>query len=170
MTMFLIHLIPNSWLHAAIMLAIVFGLVLLSASWLIKWFPVIGTYQIPLQILGTVLLLGGVYGYGGYDTEQTWSAKVDSMTKTWQAEDAARDAIATAAVARAKAAVEAADDINQKLNLEQSRDKVTIVSRAPELKQVITMAAPVIDKECPTVDQSVISTINNAAVYPGAKR
>jgi hypothetical protein len=72
----MLGLIPASvllWIYYIILAS---GVVLLCAGWLIKWFPGIGVYKGPLQLLGVVLTAGSLYLLGGYGVEMAWRDKV----------------------------------------------------------------------------------------------
>ena len=75
----MLGLIPASvllWIYYIILAA---GVVLLCAGWLIKWFPGIGVYKGPLQLLGVVLTAGSLYLLGGYGVEMAWRDKVAKL-------------------------------------------------------------------------------------------
>jgi hypothetical protein len=55
--------------------------------------PALAPWHLLLQIISIVLLIGGVYFKGGYDTEDSWRAKVkEAEEKVAEAEQKAKDA------------------------------------------------------------------------------
>ena len=77
--MWLLHFLPDSFILFIVYLVLAAGGILTALSYLIKWIPGISTYKLPLRIGGIVLLICGVYFYGGYSTEMIWRARVEEM-------------------------------------------------------------------------------------------
>jgi hypothetical protein len=57
----------------------VFGIIGIIASYVIKFIPFINIYRTPIQIVSIVLFCAGVYWYGSHDTEMTWRKRVADM-------------------------------------------------------------------------------------------
>jgi hypothetical protein len=74
--MWLLHFLPDGFILFIVYLVLAAGAVLTSASYLVKWLPGIAAYQLPMQIGGIILLICGVYFYGGYSTEMEWRDRV----------------------------------------------------------------------------------------------
>jgi len=72
----LLHFLPDGFILFIVYLILVAGAGLTAASYLIKWIPGIAAYQLPMRIGGIVLLICGVYFYGGYSTEMQWRERV----------------------------------------------------------------------------------------------
>jgi hypothetical protein len=73
------NLIPDwliSWLITGL---IVVGLVGISASWIARWVPYFNLYRGPIQLLGIVCLVLGVYFKGGADVERAWRDRVREL-------------------------------------------------------------------------------------------
>jgi hypothetical protein len=77
--MWLLHFLPDSFILFIVYLVLAGGGILTALSYLIKWIPGISTYKLPMRIGGIVLLICGVYFYGGYSTEMIWRARVEEM-------------------------------------------------------------------------------------------
>lgn len=77
--MWLLHLLPDSFILFIVYCVLGAGVVLTSVSYLIRWIPGIAAYKVPARIAGIVLLILGVYFYGGYSTEMQWRERVAEM-------------------------------------------------------------------------------------------
>jgi len=55
---------------------IIAGLVGISASWIARWVPYFNLYRGPIQAIGVVCLVLGVYFKGGADVERSWRERV----------------------------------------------------------------------------------------------
>jgi hypothetical protein len=76
---YLWSLIPDwliTWLVNGLVIA---GLVGISASWIARWIPYFNLYRGPIQAIGVVCLVLGVYFKGGADTEQAWRERVKDL-------------------------------------------------------------------------------------------
>lgn len=63
------------------------GVLLLIASWVLKFVPFIKTYVLPIQIVGLIMTLVGVFWMGGVAVEREWQARVKEVeTKLAKAE------------------------------------------------------------------------------------
>jgi hypothetical protein len=74
--MWLLHFLPDGFILSIVYLILAAGAGLTTASYLIKWIPGIAAYKLPMQIGGILLLICGVYFYGGYSTEIQWRERV----------------------------------------------------------------------------------------------
>ena len=72
--MWIINLIPNFYYYLTVL-----GVLLLLASWAFKIVPFIRTYALPIQIVGLIMTLAGVYWMGGVAVEQEWQARVKEV-------------------------------------------------------------------------------------------
>lgn len=55
---------------------LIFGIVLVIASWAFKFIPFVGTYRLPMQIIGVISLLVSIWFLGAASNEEKWQAKV----------------------------------------------------------------------------------------------
>ena len=77
--MWLLHFLPDSFILFIVYIVLIAGGILTALSYLIKWIPGIGAYKLPMRIGGIILLICGVYFYGGYSTEMIWRERVEEM-------------------------------------------------------------------------------------------
>jgi hypothetical protein len=76
---FLWNLIPDwliTWLVNGL---VVVGLVGISAAWIARWVPYFNLYRGPIQLVGIVCLVLGVYFKGGADVERAWRERVAKL-------------------------------------------------------------------------------------------
>jgi len=57
-------------------LTVLVGLARLAASLVLKFVPLISTYQLPIQVASIAVLVFGVYMEGGIATQEKWEARV----------------------------------------------------------------------------------------------
>jgi hypothetical protein len=72
--MWIINWIPNFYYYLTMA-----GVLLLVASWALKIVPVIRTYALPIQIVGLIMTLIGIYWMGGVAVEKEWQARVKEV-------------------------------------------------------------------------------------------
>jgi hypothetical protein len=75
--MWMLSLIPDSYLHLAILAILFTGIGLFVISLILNFIPTIRDYRELVRIIGMLLIIGGVYSYGGYETEMSWRAKME---------------------------------------------------------------------------------------------
>ncbi len=96
--MFLIHLLPLSWVVWVVSLILFAGVAITLVGIFFKLIPTallgpFAMYQLPIQIVGTILLVAGVYLSGGVAIEKEWQAKLALATQQVKiAEEKARTA------------------------------------------------------------------------------
>jgi len=150
--MFLLHFIPDSFLEWAINIIILTGFLAVVTSALagfisrtfFKWGTGLHPYKVSLQIIGTILLVAGMYFKGGYGVEEEWRAKAAAL----------------------QAKIDAAAVQSQQVNTQIETKIVTKIKTIHDTKvvtqQVIKEVAKEIDREC-KVDADAITIINAAA-------
>ena len=142
--MFLLNFIPDSLLHLAVFSIMGFGLVLYLLGLLFNFFPPLLLYKEPARIAGTVIMVIGVYCFGGYGVEMEWRAKAEQAQKE-----------ADARVAQAK-------KINTKI-VTKIRYKNTIIHHnGKTVTQYIDREITKYDKSC-VIPKEVIKAHNAAA-------
>lgn len=113
--MWLLHFLPDGFILFIVYLVLAAGGILTALSYLIKWIPGIGAYKLPMRVGGIVLLICGVYFYGGYSTEMIWRARVEEMEqKVAAAEEQSKQAntkIVTKVVTKTQVVRTRGDDI-----------------------------------------------------------
>jgi hypothetical protein len=75
----IVGLIPDNlfvWLYY---LLAGLGVSLYVLSKLVTWIPMMGTYKLPAELIGVVLLVIGSYLFGSYGTEMTWRDRVREL-------------------------------------------------------------------------------------------
>ena len=86
--MWILHLLPDSFLIYVINGICIAGLVATVLGFFLGWIPGIRNWKLPLQLLGIALLVAGVYFKGGYSTEMEWRARVSEVEKKVKAAEA----------------------------------------------------------------------------------
>lgn len=143
--MFLLHFLPDWLLSAFVNSVLVSGVVLTVLSFFTSWIPFITQYRIPIQVLGLVLLTGGVYFKGGESTELQWRARTAELQ---QKVDIAEQ--------KSKATTD-------RLNDEVKRNKENAKSNTAAIKNQIAQNAKQLDAEC-RVSDAAIDIHNEAAL------
>jgi hypothetical protein len=91
--MWMLSFVPDAWLILAVYGVLAAGAGLYTFSYFTAFVPALIPFKEPVRILGTVLVIAGVYFYGSYDTEMSWRDKVaENEKRIAQAEAAAREA------------------------------------------------------------------------------
>jgi hypothetical protein len=76
---FLWSLVPDWLITVLVNGLIIAGLVGISASWIAKWVPYFNLYRGPIQVIGMICLVLGVYFKGGADVERAWRERVREL-------------------------------------------------------------------------------------------
>ena len=77
--MFILHLLPESFLMLIINSILLLGIIGTIAGFAIKYISALSKYSIPLHILSTIISAVGTYFKGGYITELEWQARVTEV-------------------------------------------------------------------------------------------
>lgn len=77
--MWILSFIPDSFLIWVINGILIAGIAGTVSGFFFKFVPIINRYSTPLQLIGVVLLVAGVYFKGSYSTEMHWRGKVAEM-------------------------------------------------------------------------------------------
>ena len=134
---FLWSLIPD-WLITVIVNGlIVVGIVGVSASWIARWVPYFNMYRGPIQLIGIVCLVVGVYFKGGADVERSWRERVKELE-------------ARIAVAEKKSA-----EANKKLSDQLSQNKKLTQEVKNANQAVVRANAEKINAECRVPDIAI---------------
>ena len=130
-------LIPTGLITWLVNGLIVVGLVGISAAWIARWIPYVNLYRGPIQLVGIVCLVLGVYFKGGADVERSWRERVkDLEAKVAQAE---------------KQSVE----VNKKLSDQLSQNKKLTQEVRNANQAAIRANASKIDAECHIPDIAI---------------
>ena len=136
--MWLLHFLPDSFLHTIINIVLFAGLGLTGIGFfLIGFIPGARNYKTLVQILGVVLLVAGIYWKGGYGVEMEWRARVAEVEKK-------------VAIAEAKA-----KQANTKVQEKIVTKIVKIKEKAEVTKEGIRRNKEKINAECKLSDEAV---------------
>jgi len=142
--MFLLHFLPDWLLSGFVNTILIVGAILTVLSYFTSWIPFITQYRVPAQVLGLVLLTGGVYFKGGEAAELQWRGRVTELQQKIQLAEQESQA-ATA-----------------RLNDEVKRNKQQAKATTAAIKQDIARNAQQLDNEC-RISDLAISIHNDAA-------
>jgi len=139
--------IPDSifiWITYGLIAA---GFALYVASKLVSWIPLMGQYKLPAELIGIVILLAGVYLFGGYGVEMSWRDKVRQLEE------------------QIKAAEEKSAQVNTVI-----QEKIVYRTKVIKEKETVYVdrikeIAKEVDAKC-EVDPRVVEALNNAAEDP----
>ena len=123
------------------------GVGLYIASKLVTWIPLMGQYKLPAELIGIVVLLGGVYLFGGYGVEMSWRDKVRVLEEK----------------------VKAAEAKSQEVKI-QIQEKIVYKTKVVKEKETVYIdrikeIAKEVDAKC-EVDSRVIEELNKASEDP----
>jgi hypothetical protein len=143
--MWMLSFIPDAWLYLAVISVLSAGIGLYVLSFFTRFIPPLIPYSGIVRIIGTVLIVVGIYFYGSYSTEMSWRNRVAELEEQVKISEA-----------KSKTA-----------NVEIQtvyRDKIKIVKETQVvIQERIKEVEKRIDAQC-TVDESVIQILNDAAV------
>jgi len=143
----MLSFIPDSlfiWITYGLM---TIGAGLYVASKLVQWIPLMGQYKLPAELIGIVVLLSGVYLFGGYGVEMAWRDKVRQLEEK----------------------VKAAEAKSQEVKI-QIQEKIVYKTKVVKEKETVYIdrikeIAKEIDAKC-EVDPRVIEELNKASEDP----
>lgn len=148
----MLSFIPDSYLQTAINIIIAVGVVLFILTGLLapmfrKFFREGNAYIYPIHLLSIVLVVGGAFFKGSYDTELAWRAKVEEVqSKVDKAETQSKT-------------------VNVKLaKKEKQQEKIIIVHQA-STEQYINTEVKKYDNTC-EIPNPFIKALNEAAEKP----
>ena len=145
--MWMMHLLPESFLIFIINALLVAGLIGMVTGFIGGKIPFVKTYATIIKIVSIVLFCVGLYLKGGYSLEQDWRQRVAELEE--KVKDAEEKSRQTNVVIETK-----------------YRDRVkTITSTRERIVEKIKEREKVIDAKC-ELDPTVISILNEAAKKP----
>ena len=82
--MWLLHLLPDSFLEFIVNAVLLLGIILTFLSFfvlnrILRFIPVLAGYVTPIQVVSVLILTAGVYFKGGYVTEMMWREEVKKV-------------------------------------------------------------------------------------------
>ena len=145
--MWLLHLLPDSFLIWIINLLLTGGLIGMVVGFFGTKIPFVGTYARIIQIASIIAFCIGLYWKGGYSVEQDWRERVAEME------------------AKIKVSEEKSKEINTVIETKY-KDRVKKITETKEvIIEKIKVNEKIIDAKC-ELDPMVISILNEAAKKP----
>jgi hypothetical protein len=145
--MWMMHLLPESFLIFIIHALLVTGLIGMVIGFLGSKIPFVGTYATIIKIVSIVLFCIGLYWKGGYSVEADWRERVAEME------------------AKIKISEEKSKEINTVIETKY-KDRVKKITETKEIIiEKIKINEKIIDAKC-EIDPMVISILNEAAKKP----
>jgi hypothetical protein len=142
--MWMLSFVPDAWLHLAVLAVLGLGAVIYVLSYFTVFIPPLAPAREFIRILGTLIIVAGVFFYGSYDTEMTWRSRVAEVE---------------AKVAKAEAESKRANDKLAK----KANDRVRLIKeRGLIVKQYIDREVVKFDDSCKIPD-AVVRAHNAAA-------
>lgn len=149
--MWVLSFIPDSFLFFVVLSILFAGIGLYAFSFFIKIIPPLIPYAGIVRILGTVLLIAGVYFYGSYATEAEWREKVSE----------------------AQEKVKLAEEKSKQINTVVQKQVVEKIKQVKDVQVVIqeriVEKEKIIDAEC-KVPNEAIEILNQASKRPEVKK
>jgi hypothetical protein len=142
---FLWNLIPDWLITVMVNGLVIVGLVGISAAWIARWVPYFNMYRGPIQLIGIICLVLGVYFKGGADVEQAWRERVAKLE------------------AQVAVAEKQSQEANKKLSDQLAQTKKLTQEVKNATKASIRANAEQIDREC-RVPDIAISLHNSASL------
>jgi apolipoprotein N-acyltransferase len=142
--MWMLSFVPDAVLHLVVFGIMITGIGIYALSFLTRFIPPLIPYSGIARIVGTILMISGVYFYGSYATEMSWRNKVSEL----------------------ETKVAASEAESKKSNIQIQKiyvDKIKIVKETQVvIQERIKEVEKRIDSQC-TVDAEVINILNDAA-------
>ena len=142
--MWLLSFVPDALLHLVVITVVFTGVGLYALSFFTKLIPPLIPYSGIVRIVGTVLIVCGIYFLGSYSTEMSWRNKVAELEE------------------KVKVSEQKSKDANVQIQTVY-KDKVKVVKEIQVvIQERIKEVEKRIDSQC-TVDPEVIQILNDAA-------
>ena len=146
--MFLLHFLPDSFLHTVINIVLFAGLGLTAVGFfLVGWIPGLRNYKTLIQNIGVVLLVAGIYWKGGYGVEMEWRNRVAELE------------------AKLKIAEEKSAEVNTVIETKVVTKVKHIKDTQVKIQKQIVEKEKIINGEC-EVSAEAIELLNKAAERP----
>jgi len=144
---FLLHLIPDNFLHLIVHGITVIGIVGFAISIFAKKIPFISSYGVMLGLISLLILVLGVYLEGGYGVEMMWRNKAADLQK------------------QIAIAEEKSKTVNAVIETQVVKELQTVHDVQVKWKEKLVTITEKIDAQC-TVDPDAIDLLNKAAMNP----
>ena len=149
--MWMLSFVPDEILYLVVIGIMFTGIALYALSFFTRFIPPLIPYSGIARILGTIILVGGIYFYGSYSTEIEWRSKVAELE-------------AKVAIAEQKST-----EANTKIQT-VVKEKIKYVKETRVvIQEHIKTVESKIDSICKVAPEA-IDILNEAAATPGAKK
>jgi hypothetical protein len=145
--MWMMHLLPDSFLILIIHALLVTGLIGMVIGFIGSKLPFVGTYATIIKIVSIILFCIGLYWKGGYSVEEDWRQRVAEME------------------AKIKIAEEKSKEVNTVIETKYKDRVKKITETRNVIVEKIKINEKIIDAKC-ELDPVVISILNEAAKKP----
>ena len=143
-TLSILSFLPESFIHWVIHLVVGIGIIAIIAGFLLGFIPFINKYKLPIQIIGILVLILGIFFEGVSANEDSWQSKVKELE-------------AKVAIAEAKSAKQ-----NVKIVEKIVKDTQIIREQGAERVKYIDRELVKYDSSC-TIPEQVINILKSAA-------
>jgi len=142
--MWMMSFVPDAVLHLVVIAILFTGVGIYTLSFFTRFVPPLIPYSGITRIVGTLLIVCGIYFYGSYSTEMSWRNKVAELEE------------------KVKISEEKSKAANVQIQTVY-RDKVKLVKETQVvIQERIKEVEKRIDSQC-TIDTEVINILNDAA-------
>lgn len=141
--LWILYFLPDSLILWITNLVLIAGVVLTLVAFFLKIIPFVNIYRLPLQILGIVLLVIGVYFRGGYGVEMEWRERVRALE------------------AQVAASEQKAAELNQRLGQEIEKKRAARRELSAAVQKNITQNREAINAEC-RLNPAAVDAYNEA--------
>jgi len=142
--MWMMSFVPDAVLHLVVIAILFTGIGIYALSFFTRFVPPLIPYSGITRIVGTLLIVCGIYFYGSYSTEMSWRNKVAELEE------------------KVKISEEKSKAANVQIQTVY-RDKVKLVKETQVvIQERIKEVEKRIDSQC-TIDTEVINILNDAA-------
>lgn len=141
--LWILYFLPDSLILWITNLVLIAGVVLTLVAFFLKIIPFVNIYRLPLQILGIVLLVIGVYFRGGYGVEMEWRERVRELE------------------AKVAASEQQSAELNQRLGQEVEKKRAARRELDAAVRKNIEENREVINAEC-KLNPAAIDAYNQA--------
>jgi hypothetical protein len=149
--MWMLAFVPDAILYTVVIGIMFTGIALYALSFFTKFIPPLIPYSGIARIIGTLLLVGGIYFYGSYSTEMSWRNKVAELEQ------------------KVAVSEQQSKDANNKIQT-VVKEKIKYVKETQVvIQEHIKTVEAKIDSMCKVAPEAV-DILNEAAATPGAKK
>ena len=132
-------------------LVLIFGILGILASWVLKFIPFISTYRLPIQVASIIALVVGVYFQGVIANEAKWQGKIAELQqKVAEAEIKSKETnivVQEKIVTKTKVIKEKGKDIVNYIDREvvKKEEIIKYIEQCPVPKEIIDLHNQAVD-------------------------